>query len=129
MPNVLSYVWQSVQDSSCKCLLFLRHPICGYHYLLDGEDSKHELACRSGWFSISDSPNVLNVGCIPCPVCSVGAPERQVVIPVRGEVEGIERGGGRTTVLLDDGLGQNTLELDEAFIAFGTAVDDQDLGG
>jgi hypothetical protein len=44
--------------------------------------------------------------------------------PIKGEVQGIERGAGRTEVLVEDGLGTVAHLLDESLIDFGAALED-----
>ncbi|KAF8062969.1 IFT172 [Scenedesmus sp. PABB004] len=48
-------------------------------------------------------------------------------IPIKGDVEGIERAPGRTVVLVDEGLATCAVPLDEALIDFGAALEDLDL--
>ena len=51
------------------------------------------------------------------------------VVPIKGDVEDIERTPGRTEVIVDEGMNTVSYELNEALIAFGTAVDEGDLHG
>lgn len=44
------------------------------------------------------------------------------VVPIKGDVEGIERVGGRTEVLVAEGLTTVTYTLDEALVTFDTAL-------
>ena len=46
------------------------------------------------------------------------------IIPIKGEVEGIERNSGRTDVLVDEGINVVTYTLDEALIDFQSAVEE-----
>jgi hypothetical protein len=45
------------------------------------------------------------------------------VIPIKGDVSGIERAPGRTEVLVDEGLTQSVYALDEGLIDFGAALE------
>lgn len=45
-------------------------------------------------------------------------------IPIKGEVQGIERSPGRTDVLVDEGLATATYTLDEALIDFQSALEE-----
>ncbi|KIZ07625.1 Intraflagellar transport protein [Monoraphidium neglectum] len=58
-----------------------------------------------------------------CVWYGVGAPGRPTVIPIRGDVSGIERAPGRTEVLVDEGLTQAAYALDEGLIDFGAALE------
>lgn len=55
---------------------------------------------------------------------NVEAPERVTTFPIKGEVVDIERDGGHTEVLVDEGVTRASYGLDEGLIEFGTAVDD-----
>jgi len=57
---------------------------------------------------------------------NIHAPDQVTVHQIRGAVEEIERGGGRTEVIVDEGISQASYLLDEPLIEFGTAVDDRD---
>lgn len=48
---------------------------------------------------------------------------RPTVIPVKGDVIGIERAPGRTEVLVDEGLTQAAYVLDEGLIDLGAALE------
>lgn len=58
--------------------------------------------------------NMHNLCCVPT---------RLTTFPIKGEVEGIERGPGRTEVLVDEGLNVVSYALDEALIDFGAALE------
>lgn len=45
------------------------------------------------------------------------------MIPIKGDVSGIERAPGRTEVLVDEGLTQAAYALDEGLIDFGAALE------
>jgi len=59
----------------------------------------------------------------------IDAPERQTVVPIKGDVEDIERSAGRTEVVVDEGMNTVSYELNEALISFSTAVEEGDLQG
>nr|CCC93338.1 unnamed protein product [Trypanosoma congolense IL3000] len=61
-----------------------------------------------------------------CVWYSIDAPDRVAVVPIKGEVEGIERGNGKTEVIVDEGVNTVGYALDEALIEFGTAMEDRD---
>jgi hypothetical protein len=50
-------------------------------------------------------------------------PSRPTVIPIKGDISGIERAPGRTEVLVDEGLTQSAYALDEGLIDFGAALE------
>ncbi|GBF87714.1 intraflagellar transport protein [Raphidocelis subcapitata] len=62
-----------------------------------------------------------------CVWYGVAAPDRPAVIPIRGDVTGIERAPGRTEVLVDEGLTQAAYALDEGRIDFGAALEALDF--
>jgi len=51
------------------------------------------------------------------------------VVPIKGDVEEIERADGKTDVIVDEGINTVTYSLDEALIAFGAALDSGELEG
>jgi len=57
----------------------------------------------------------------------IDAPDRVTVVPIKGDVEEIERVPGRTEVTVDEGVSTVSYELNEALISFGSAVEDGDL--
>lgn len=59
----------------------------------------------------------------------IEAPERVTVVPIKGDVEDIERSAGKTEVVVDEGMNTVSYELNDALIAFSTAVDEGDLKG
>ncbi|ORC89482.1 intraflagellar transport protein 172 [Trypanosoma theileri] len=61
-----------------------------------------------------------------CVWYSIDAPDRVAVVPIKGEVEGIERGNGKTEVIVDEGVNTVAYGLDEALIEFGTTMEDHD---
>eukprot|EP00697_Spironema_sp_BW2_P009375 gnl/Spiro4/24229_TR12030_c0_g1_i1.p1 gnl/Spiro4/24229_TR12030_c0_g1~~gnl/Spiro4/24229_TR12030_c0_g1_i1.p1 ORF type:complete len:1700 (+),score=346.14 gnl/Spiro4/24229_TR12030_c0_g1_i1:76-5175(+) len=59
---------------------------------------------------------------------SIDEPDRPTILPIKGEAVEIERGGGKTSVLVDEGgRDRSSLQLDDSLIEFGTAMDDGDL--
>lgn len=50
---------------------------------------------------------------------------RSTVVPIRGDVEGIQRSPGRTEVLVNEGLTTTSYTLDEALVTFGAALEEQ----
>lgn len=60
---------------------------------------------------------------------NVATPDAVTTFDIRGEIEDIERGDGKTEVLVDEGVNTMTYMLDEGLIAFGTAMEDGDMGG
>jgi intraflagellar transport protein 172 len=46
--------------------------------------------------------------------------------PIKGDVEEIERGNGKTIVIVDEGIDRVEYPLDEALISFSTAIDEGD---
>ena len=62
-----------------------------------------------------------------CVWYSIGAPDRVMMFRIKGDVEDIERAGGRTEVVVNEGVDVASYALDENLIAFGTAVEIGDL--
>ena len=58
---------------------------------------------------------------------NISAPDKVTMYQIKGEVEEIERSGGKTEVIVDEGINTASYELDEQLIAFGTAMDDLDF--
>lgn len=50
---------------------------------------------------------------------------RATVVPIKGDVEGIQRAHGRTEVLVNEGLTTTSYALDEALVTFGAALEQQ----
>lgn len=61
-----------------------------------------------------------------CVWYNIMAPDQITAIPIKGDVEDIERTEGRTEVIVDEGISQAVYPLDESLINFGTAIDDMD---
>ena len=59
-----------------------------------------------------------------CSWYAIDRPEQVTLVPIKGEVEEIERTHGRTSVIVDEGMQRTHYALDESLIAFGAAVDD-----
>ncbi|KAJ3234644.1 hypothetical protein HDU78_005723 [Chytriomyces hyalinus] len=57
---------------------------------------------------------------------AIDSPERVTMFPIKGDVEDIEREGGKTEVVVDEGVNTVSYTLDESLIEFGTALDDKD---
>lgn len=49
------------------------------------------------------------------------------MFPIKGEIEDIERVGGKTEVVVDEGVNTVSYTLDEGLIEFGTALEDKDF--
>lgn len=62
-----------------------------------------------------------------CVWYNVSAPDQITSIPIKGDVEDIERAEGRTEVIVDEGLSQAVYPLDESLISFSTALDDAEF--
>ncbi|EPY19231.1 intraflagellar transport 172, partial [Strigomonas culicis] len=60
-----------------------------------------------------------------CVWYSISNPDRVAVVPIKGEVEGIERGNGKTEVIVDEGVNTVAYGLDESMIEFGTAMEEK----
>lgn len=63
-----------------------------------------------------------------CVWYNIDAPEKVSMIPIKGDVLGMERQDGKTDVVVQEGVNTMTYTLDEGLIEFGTAVDDGDFG-
>ncbi|XP_039330557.1 intraflagellar transport protein 172 homolog isoform X1 [Saimiri boliviensis] len=59
-----------------------------------------------------------------CVWYNIEAPERVTMFTIRGDVIGLERGGGKTEVMVMEGVTAVAYALDEGLIEFGTAIDD-----
>ncbi|XP_078205746.1 intraflagellar transport protein 172 homolog isoform X6 [Callithrix jacchus] len=59
-----------------------------------------------------------------CVWYNIEAPERVTMFTIRGDVIGLERGGGKTEVLVMEDVSTVAYTLDEDLIEFGTAIDD-----
>lgn len=63
-----------------------------------------------------------------CVWYNIRAPERVTSYEIKGDVEEIVRGGGKSEVIVDEGMATASYLLDEGLIAFGGAMDDCDFG-
>eukprot|EP00744_Colponema_vietnamica_P003231 GILI01004982.1.p1 GENE.GILI01004982.1~~GILI01004982.1.p1 ORF type:complete len:1648 (-),score=437.85 GILI01004982.1:177-5084(-) len=61
-----------------------------------------------------------------CVWYTIDNPDRVTIVPIKGDVEGIERTPGKTEVIVDDGAVTFAYGLDESLIEFGTAMEDRD---
>ena len=61
-----------------------------------------------------------------CVWYTIDNPDRVTIVPIKGDVEGIERTPGKTEVIVDDGSVTFAYGLDESLIEFGTAMEDRD---
>jgi intraflagellar transport protein 172 len=77
------------------------------------------------WVPESDVVVAQNRGNL-CVWYNIHATDQVTVHAIRGDVEEIERVGGRTEVIVDEGISAASYLLDEALITFGTAIDDRD---
>ncbi|XP_041496175.1 intraflagellar transport protein 172 homolog isoform X1 [Microtus oregoni] len=59
-----------------------------------------------------------------CVWYNIEAPERVTMSSIRGDVVGLERGGGKTEVMVTEGVTTVVYTLDEGLIEFGTVIDD-----
>ncbi|XQJ26776.1 intraflagellar transport protein 172, putative [Leishmania guyanensis] len=62
-----------------------------------------------------------------CVWYNVESPDRVTIVPIRGEVEGMERGNGKTEVIVDEGVSTVAYALDESLIEFRAAMEERDL--
>ncbi|XP_077008571.1 intraflagellar transport protein 172 homolog isoform X7 [Tamandua tetradactyla] len=59
-----------------------------------------------------------------CVWYNIEAPERVTMSSIKGDIIGLERGGGKTEVMVTEGVTTVAYTLDEGLIEFGTAIDD-----
>ncbi|KPA78261.1 hypothetical protein ABB37_06412 [Leptomonas pyrrhocoris] len=62
-----------------------------------------------------------------CVWYNIESPDRVTIVPIRGEVEGIERGNAKTEVIVDEGVSTVAYALDESLIEFRAAMEEHDL--
>ncbi|KPI84420.1 hypothetical protein ABL78_6527 [Leptomonas seymouri] len=62
-----------------------------------------------------------------CVWYNIESPDRVTIVPIRGEVEGIERGNDKTEVIVDEGVSTVAYALDESLIEFRAAMEERDL--
>jgi intraflagellar transport protein 172 len=60
-----------------------------------------------------------------CVWYSIDAPERVTIFQIKGDVEDIERAGGRTEVIVDEGINTVSYRLDETLIEFGSSIENK----
>ena len=77
------------------------------------------------WVPSSDVVVAQNRGNL-CVWYSVESPDRVCNIPIKGEVDDIERRGGKTEVLVDEGVNVRSYLLDEELIMFNSLLEDRD---
>jgi len=78
------------------------------------------------WVPDSDVVVAQNRGDL-CVWYSIDHPDRVALVPIKGDVEDIERAPGRTEVIVDEGAATVAYGLDESLIEFGAALDGADL--
>eukprot|EP00960_Hanusia_phi_P066628 766439-Hanusia_phi.AAC.5 len=61
-----------------------------------------------------------------CVWYSIDAPERVTIFQIKGDVEDIERAGGRTEVIVDEGINTVSYRLDETLIEFGSSIENKE---
>jgi len=62
-----------------------------------------------------------------CVWYNIHAPDKVTTYQIKGDVEEIERSGGKTEVVVDEGINTASYLLDEGLIGFGTAIEDRNL--
>ncbi len=77
------------------------------------------------WVPGSDVVVAQNMGNL-CVWYSVDSPDRVATVPIKGEVEDIERGKGKTEVIVEEGGVQKGYPLDEHLIEFNSLVEEGD---
>ena len=61
-----------------------------------------------------------------CVWYNIHSPDKVTVYDIRGDVEGVERSGRKTEVIVDEGLTSAAYQLDEVLISFGVHMDAQE---
>ena len=77
------------------------------------------------WVPDSDVVVAQNRGDL-CVWYSIETPDRVAIVPIKGDVEDIERTDGKTEVIVDEGINTVAYGLDESLIEFGSAMEDRD---
>ncbi|KAJ9466254.1 Intraflagellar transport protein 172 [Diplonema papillatum] len=77
------------------------------------------------WVPDSDVVVAQNRGDL-CVWYSIDAPDRVAIVPIKGDVEDIERSDGKTEVIVDEGINTVAYGLDESLIEFDGAMEDKD---
>jgi intraflagellar transport protein 172 len=62
-----------------------------------------------------------------CVWYNVCAPDQVTTIPIKGDIEDIERTDVKTEVIVDEGINQALYPLDEALISFATSIEDDEF--
>jgi len=62
-----------------------------------------------------------------CVWYSIENPDKVTIYNIKGDVEEIERTGGKTEVIVNDGNNTVAYSLDEPLIEFGFAIENHDL--
>lgn len=78
------------------------------------------------WVPNADVVVAQNRGSL-CVWYHINSPDKVTVVPIKGDVEEIERADGKTEVIVDEGINTVSYALDEALIAFGAALDSGEL--
>eukprot|EP01059_Diplonema_ambulator_P008871 TRINITY_DN18639_c0_g1_i5.p1 TRINITY_DN18639_c0_g1~~TRINITY_DN18639_c0_g1_i5.p1 ORF type:complete len:1382 (+),score=614.47 TRINITY_DN18639_c0_g1_i5:304-4146(+) len=78
------------------------------------------------WVPDSDVVVAQNRGDL-CVWYSIDSPDRVAIVPIKGDVEDIERTDGKTEVIVDEGINTVAYGLDESLIEFGSAMEDKDF--
>uniref|UniRef100_A0A8D0C2Z7 IFT80/172/WDR35 TPR domain-containing protein n=1 Tax=Salvator merianae TaxID=96440 RepID=A0A8D0C2Z7_SALMN len=61
-----------------------------------------------------------------CVWYNIDTPEQATMLPIKGDIVDLERGNGKTEVIVTEGVNTMSYTLDEGLIEFGTAIDDGD---
>ncbi|XP_062822761.1 intraflagellar transport protein 172 homolog isoform X1 [Anolis carolinensis] len=61
-----------------------------------------------------------------CVWYNIDTPERVTMFPMKGDIVDLQRGSGKTEVIVTEGVNTVCYTLDEGLIEFGTAIDDSD---
>ena len=64
-----------------------------------------------------------------CVWYNITAPDKVTIYQIKGDVDEIERGHGKTEVVVDEGVNTASYILDEGLIGFGTSIEDRNLDG
>eukprot|EP01063_Lacrimia_lanifica_P008046 TRINITY_DN1519_c0_g1_i1.p1 TRINITY_DN1519_c0_g1~~TRINITY_DN1519_c0_g1_i1.p1 ORF type:complete len:1768 (+),score=790.58 TRINITY_DN1519_c0_g1_i1:95-5398(+) len=78
------------------------------------------------WVPNSDVVVAQNRGDL-CVWYFIDTPDCVAIVPIKGDVEDIERSDGKTEVIVDEGIHTVAYGLDESLIEFGTAMEDNDF--
>ncbi|KAG1667872.1 Intraflagellar transport protein 172 [Nymphon striatum] len=78
------------------------------------------------WVPLSDAVVAQNRDNL-CIWYNIDTPEKVTMFTTKGDVIDLERGDGRTEVIVQEGVTTASYQLDEGLIEFGTAIDDGDF--